>query len=252
VNGYAPFLRAEWRDLAILNFEIEQVALETLVPRGLELDPLQGRHYISIIGFRFVNTRVLGVPIPFHRDFDEVNFRFYVRRRAAEGWRHGVVFIKELVPRRLIAFAARVLYNEPYVALPMRHRFEHGEANGVQVRFLTYAWTLRGRENRVSLTSPMSLSPTREGSDAAFFAERYWGYSVRRDGTVLEYHVERPRWSVAAACEAQLACDVAAVYGTRFVQALGVPPASAFFAAGSEVTLSRGIALSANRPAATK
>jgi uncharacterized protein YqjF (DUF2071 family) len=146
VNGYVPFLRAEWRDLA---------------------------HYISLIGFRFVNTQVLGVPIPFHRDFDEVNCRFYVRRLAAEGWRHGVVFIKELVPRRLIALAARVLYNEPYVALQMRHRFERGEWDGVPVRSLTYAWMLRGRENSVSLTSPMSLSCTREGSDAAFFAERY-------------------------------------------------------------------------------
>jgi uncharacterized protein YqjF (DUF2071 family) len=243
VNGDAPFLRAEWRDLAILNFEIEPVVLDTLVPRGLELDSWQGRHYISLIGFRFVNTRVLGVPIPFYRDFDEVNCRFYVRRRAAEGWRHGVVFIKELVPCRLVALAARALYNEPYVALPMRHRFEHGEADGVQVRSLTYAWTLRGRENRVSLTSPTILSPTREGSDAAFFAERYWGYAVQRTGAVLEYHVERPRWSVAAASEAQLACDVAAVYGDRFVEPLGVPPASAFFAAGSEVTLSRGVAL---------
>jgi hypothetical protein len=246
VNGYAPFLWAEWRDLAILNFEIEPVVLDTLVPRGLELDPWQGRHYISLIGFRFVNTRVFGVPIPFHRDFDEVNCRFYVRRRAAEGWRHGVVFIKELVPRRLIALAARVLYNEPYVALPMRHHLERSEADGVQVQSATYAWTFRGCEHRVSLTSPTILSPTREGSDAAFFAERYWGYAVQRTGTVLEYHVERPRWSVAAASEAQLAGDVAAVYGTRFVQALSVPPASAYFAAGSEVTVSRGVALSAN------
>jgi uncharacterized protein YqjF (DUF2071 family) len=246
VNGYAPFLRAEWRDLAILNFEIEQVALETLVPRGLELDPWQGRHYISIIGFRFVNTRVFGVPIPFHRDFDEVNVRFYVRRRAAEGWRHGVVFVKEFVPRRMIALAARVLYNEPYIALPMCHSFERGEADGVQIRSLTYAWTFRGRESRLSLASPTIACPTQEGSDAAFFAERYWGYSVQRNGAVFEYHAERPRWSVASASGAQLTCDVAAVYGTRFVQALGAQPASAFFAAGSEVTLSRGVALSTN------
>jgi hypothetical protein len=247
VNGYAPFLSAEWRDLAILNFQIEPVVLDALVPRGLELDPWEDRHYVSLIGFRFVNTRILGVPIPFHRDFDEVNFRFYVRRRVAEGWRHGVVFIKELVPRRLIALAARILYNEPYVALPMRHRFEHDEADGGPVRSLTYAWTFRGRENRLSLTSPPIASPTREGSDAAFFAERHWGYAVQRNGAVLEYHVERPSWSVAAACEAELACDVAAVYGTRFVQALGGPPASAFFAGGSEVILSRGVALAINR-----
>jgi hypothetical protein len=38
-------------------------------------------------------------------------------------------------------------------------------------------------------------------------------------------------------------CDVAAVYGERFVPSLGALPASAFFAEGSEVALSLGVAL---------
>ncbi len=30
----------------------------------------------------FRDTRVKGLPIPFHRNFEEVNLRFYVRRQA--------------------------------------------------------------------------------------------------------------------------------------------------------------------------
>ena len=96
----------------MLNYAVERSLLGGLVPRGTELDEWQGRVYLSVVGFLFLNTRVLGVPIPFHRHFEEVNLRLYVRRRADAGWRRAVVFIKEIVPRVAIAFTARALYNE--------------------------------------------------------------------------------------------------------------------------------------------
>lgn len=236
MNSSSPFLR------------VEPLILDALVPRGLELDLWEGRHYVSLIGFLFLNTRILGVPIPFHRNFEEVNLRFYVRRPTTEGWRRGVVFIKELVPRFAIALAARALYNEPYVALPMRHVFKWAEEDAGLVQSVTYAWTLSGRENRLTLTTTARSSPTRDGGPEAFFAERNWGYSVQRDGAVLEYHVERPRWSVAAASEARLDCDVAALYGERFVESLGAKPSSAFFAIGSGVILFKGVRLAPGMP----
>ena len=94
-----PFLRAEWRHLAMLNFAVERSLLTSLVPRGTELDEWQGRCYVSVVGFLFLRTRVLGVPIPFHGRFEEVNLRFYVRRKAGDEWRRGVVFVKEIVPK---------------------------------------------------------------------------------------------------------------------------------------------------------
>src|SRR5438105_8040607 len=116
-----PFLTANWRYLAMMNFVVDPKILERLVPAGTELDFHQGRTFVSVVGFLFLDTRVLGVPIPWHRDFEEVNLRFYVRRQAADGVRRGVVFIKEIVPRIAIAATARLLYGEKYVALPMRH-----------------------------------------------------------------------------------------------------------------------------------
>src|SRR6266853_4911734 len=106
------FLTAEWRSLAMLNFEIDPAVLRPHVPRGTELDSWGGVGYVSVVGFLFLKTRVLGAPIPGHRNFEEVNLRFYVRRKADGTWRRGVVFIKELVPRRAIAFVARTVYSE--------------------------------------------------------------------------------------------------------------------------------------------
>ena len=78
----APFLCAQWRWLAMLNYEIEPAILEPLVPRGTELDFWEDRTFVSVVGFMFLDTRLLGWPIPLHRNFEEVNLRVL---RAASG-----------------------------------------------------------------------------------------------------------------------------------------------------------------------
>ena len=140
-----PFLTAEWRFLAMLQWEVEPDVLRPFVPRGTELDDWRGRTLVSLVGFRFLQTRVMGASIPFHRSFDEVNLRLYVRRRSPEGWRRAVVFIREIVPRPAIAAVARLWYNEPYIALPMRHVIDmNGAAEGGTGR-VRYEWRHRGR-----------------------------------------------------------------------------------------------------------
>src|SRR5438477_5664134 len=115
-----PLLSADWRYLVMLNYEVDPDLLEPLVPAGTVLDRWRGRTLVSIVGFRFADTRVLGAAVPFHRDFDEVNLRFYVRRHLPSGeGRRGVVFVRELVPRLAVALVARWAYNEPYRAVPM-------------------------------------------------------------------------------------------------------------------------------------
>jgi len=102
-----PFLCASWRNLLMINFAIEPDRLRTFVPKGTELDQWHGTTFVSVVGFQFLETRLLGVPVPCHRDFDEVNLRLYVRRRHNDEWRRGVVFIKEIVQKRMVALVAR-------------------------------------------------------------------------------------------------------------------------------------------------
>jgi uncharacterized protein YqjF (DUF2071 family) len=231
------FLTAEWRNLAILNYEIDPAVLRSMVPAGTELDSWQGRTYISVVGFLFLRTRVRGLSIPFHRNFEEVNLRFYVRRRAAEGWRRGVVFIKEIVPRGTIALIARRVYNEPYVALPMSYQIEGANGTVISAR---YSWRFGGREHTLKMMTRGVAHALQPASEAEFITEHYWGYNVQQDGTAMEYRVEHPPWRVYEVAEASLDCDVAALYGEPFCASLQGQPVSAFLAEGSAVTVYQG------------
>jgi uncharacterized protein YqjF (DUF2071 family) len=238
----AAFLTTKWYQLAMLNYEVDPKVLQPFVPAGTELDDWRGQTFASVVGFLFLDTRVLGVPIPYHRNFEEVNLRFYVRRKASEGWRRAVVFIKEIVPRIAIAWVARALYGENYVALPMRHSIGLENETGPGPRTVSYSWWFRGRENRMEVTVSGNPEEVAEGSAEEFIAEHYWGHARRRDGRTTEYRVEHSRWRVLEARAARLECDVAGLYGRQFVEFLQ-SPASAFLAEGSEVTVFKGTLL---------
>jgi len=228
------FLTAEWRYLAMLNYTIDPALLQPLLPPGTELDFFNGATYISMVGFRFLGTKVFGLGIPWHRDFEEVNLRFYVRRCTADGWRRGVAFVGELVPRRAIAFVARALYGEPYTALPMGHRIEHRESS-IHVE---YRWKRDGRWESLGVLGRGEPQPLVAGSHEEFIAEHYWGYTAHRGGC-SEYHVEHPSWRIWSGTENYLHADVLALYGELFVEALSARPASTFIADGSAVSVKR-------------
>jgi uncharacterized protein YqjF (DUF2071 family) len=236
-----PFLTADWRHLAILNYDVPRELLLPLVPTGTELDDFNGATLASLVGFRFLDTRILGLAVPGHRDFDEVNLRFYVRRRHDDGeWRRAVVFVRELVPRRMIALVARRWYNEPYSAVPMAHDLSlDGTADGRPGR-ATYRWRLGAREHRLEVRIRGLPRLPEPGSEAEFVAEHYWGYTRQRDGGTMEYRVDHPKWRVWSAERAELDCDVALVYGPGFAPCLTASPCSAFLAEGSAVSVSQG------------
>ncbi|MBK7897290.1 MAG: DUF2071 domain-containing protein [Anaerolineaceae bacterium] len=230
------FLTAEWRYLVMLNYHIEPDLLRPFLPQGTELDSWQDQTFVSIVGFMFRNTRMLGLPIPGHINFEELNLRFYVRRQGPEGWRRGVVFIKELVPRWAIATTARLVYNENYVSLPMRHQI----AAGAGETAVSYQWRWQNSWHSVQIKANGQPQPLQPGSQAEFITEHYWGYARQRDGGTVEYQVEHPPWNVWQAQSYQFNCDVASLYGPTFAPALQTTPASAFLADGSAVTVRRG------------
>jgi len=227
-----PFLTAEWRHLVMLNYAVDPEVLRPLVPAGTELDFHEGRTFVSMVGFRFLRTRVFGIAIPLHTDFEEVNLRFYVRRRAGAEWRRGVVFVREIVPRRAIAIVARVFYGEPYVALPMRHVL----AMVPPAPRAEYSWKYAGRWNSVGANAKSEPEEALPGSEAQFITEHYWGYTALGAAT-REYEVEHPRWRLWPASGSELDCDIANLYGASFVEALSGAPSSAFIAEGSPVVV---------------
>lgn len=221
----------------MLNYEVEPDLLGQYVPPGMSLDSLRGRTYLSLVGFRFCRTKLLGyLRLPFHSDFDEVNLRFYVRRKAGSDDRRGVIFIAEIVPRRAIATVARLVYGENYKCLPMRHSIR---TEGLS-KTAEYQWRLGGQWCRLSAQTVGLPAHPEEGSLEQFITEHYWGYANQRSGGCLEYHVSHAPWRVWATTEAGFQGNSSTLYGRELGAVLQRPPDCAFVADGSAVTVFRG------------
>ncbi len=230
----STFLRAEWRNLAMVNYVIDPTLLTGLVPTHTELDLWNGRCYISLVGFMFVNTRVMGIKVPWHVHFEEVNLRFYVRHHDGKEWKRGVVFIREIVPRPALTFIANNLYHEKYETMSMTHTWVQA-ANELVVE---YRWRKSGWNSLKTLSSSVPV-PIPVGSEEEFIAEHYWGYTMVSSSKTLEYQVAHPRWLVHPVKDHAIDVDFGDVYGSNFGFLGGQRPASAFLAEGSEITVSR-------------
>lgn len=234
-----PFLTAEWRKLAFANYPVDPTILQPYVPFGTELDFWGGKCYLSLVGFMFTKVKLLGVPIPFHTEFEEVNIRFYVRRKDGDVWKRGVVFVREIVPKAAITFVANTVYNENYQTLPMRHRWvERGEQNTVE-----YQWKKADSWQTFSLeTSPISV-PIKDGSEEEFITEHYWGYAAVNDHKSNEYEVTHPRWELYPVLEHTIEVDYGLCYGPEFAFLNDAAPTSVFLAEGSAITVEPKAAL---------
>lgn len=219
-----PFLTAEWRDLILANYEVDPALLQAWVPSGVELDFHDEMCLVSLVAFKFANTRIRGLAIPGHTDFVEVNLRFYVRR----GDKRGVVFIKEIVPKPAIAWVARTLYGETY------------ETWACEVKGTDYRWGRDGLENRLSVAPTGGGALPEPGSHAEFITEHYWGYTRRTPFRTDEYQVTHPRWEHFGVKDVVVDVDFGAVYGGIWEFLGSQEPVSILFARGSEIQVFPG------------
>ena len=250
------FLSAYWRHLVMLNYAVDPALFEPMVPHGVTLDLHEGKCYASIVGFLFQETRLKGIPIPGHMQFEELNLRFYVRREEPDhargiDHRRGVAFVKEVVPLSTIAFVARTMYNENYVAMPMRHHILSPEGQSrdssaaltrgdqISIGFQT----ADGTWGEVGATISGDPRPLEPGSHEHFIAEHYWGYARQKDGGTVEYEVRHPPWRVFDTHAAVFSGNIVELYGASFAKALSGPPASAFVAEGSLIEVGDGMVL---------
>ena len=230
------FLTAEWRKLAMANYIVDPALLQRYLPYKTELDMWNNACYVSLVGFMFVNTRLLGFRIPFHSTFEEVNLRFYVRYKDVDGWKRGVVFIKEIVPKRALTFVANSIYKENYETMPMMHRWETTDSNlTVEYRWKLKAW------NSLEVKCASEAIAIAAGSEEEFITEHYWGYTKIGEQRTSEYGVEHPRWEVYPVQDYAIHVGFGNVYGNQFEFLKNETPASVFLAEGSEIIVREGM-----------
>ena len=227
------FLTAEWNDLAMFNYEIDPQLLKNYVPKGTELDLWKGKCYISLIGFIFENVKVLGIKVPFHVNFEEVNLRFYVKRFENGIWKRGVVFVKEIVPKHAITIVANTLYNEHYQTLKMRHSRTENQVS----KCFQYEWFKDSKWNSISMTTEKKPIPIEENSEAEFITEHYFGYTNYNKEKSIEYAVSHPRWEQLQVIESKIDVDFESIYGKDFKFLQDLKPNSEFLAIGSKITI---------------
>ncbi len=227
------FLKASWRKLAIANYVVEPQVLQKHLPAKTELDFWDGKCYASLVGFMFMDTRVLGVRIPFHVNFEEVNLRFYVRHFDGKSWKRGVVFVKEIVPKAAITFVANTFYKEHYQTLPMRHNWDISEAS----QRIEYQWKCKGRWQKIGVEAGIEKLDMPAGSEVEFITEHYWGYSKHAPGRTVEYEVRHPRWQHFEVKQSDIEVDFGLVYGPDFRFLNAQKPTSVMLAEGSTVSI---------------
>jgi uncharacterized protein YqjF (DUF2071 family) len=226
-----PFLTAQWRNLLMLTYAVDPKALIDLVPVGTTLDAWRGQALVSVIGFQFLDTKVLGAPIPFHQDFEEVNLRFYVRRGTNGETRQGVVFLHELVPRPFVGGMARLLYREPYLVVPMRSKVTPGPPPDVE-----YQWDASGSWCTLAARADGESQELTPGSLEEFVTVRHWGYNGEAGKNTLEYRVDHPRWRIWHVGTDRVAYHAEPLCGHELARELKTP-ISAIIADGSVVTV---------------
>ena len=227
------FLTAEWNNLIMANYIIDPAILKPYLPPKTELDLYHGECYVSLIGFMFEQTKMLGLRIPFHVNFEEVNLRFYVRIKDIDTWKRGAVFIKEIVPKFAITMVANTLYREKYITLPMKHYYREN-TNEIQ---LGYHWKYKGNWNKLEAITELNNSPMIAGSKEEFIAEHYWGYSKYNADTTFEYAVEHPSWLIHKVKSFTIAGNFEKLYGNEFAFLDNAKPDTVFMAQGSPIAI---------------
>ncbi len=229
----SKFLTAEWKNLIMANYIVDPAVLKPYLPNKTELDFFNGNTYVSLVGFMFANTRVLGLKIPLHINFEEVNLRFYVRYHDNGVWKRGTVFIKEIVPKAAISFIANTVYHEKYDTKKMRHVTTETETK----LDLSYQWKHKNKWNRIEASVEKPSQAMVLGSEEEFIAEHYWGYSRYNATTTFEYNVQHPAWKIFPVKSYLIDCDFKSLYGDAFSNLIEAKPNSLFVAEGSAVSV---------------
>ena len=236
------FLSAEWRKLIMVNYEVDPEILKPYLPKGTELDLYQGKCLVSLVGFMFLETRILGVKFPFHKNFEEFNLRFYVRYLENGVWKRGTVFISEIVPKYMIPLVANTLYREHYKRYPMKHSISSD--NGLLK--VSYSFKIKNNWNAVSAEAATPAIPFSSNSLEEFITEHYWGYNRWNERTTLEYGVEHPQWLTYPVKTININCRFEDIYPEEFIPFLYKPYHSALLAEGSEILVRKGSILKQN------
>ena len=226
------FLKANWENLIMANYEVNPSILKPYVPKGVELDFYKYKTYVSLVGFMFKKTSLFGLPIPFFGSFEEINLRFYVRKIEGKKIKKGVVFINETVPFKIVARLANKLYKEHYISIPTKSTIDIGTLKNIK-----YEWKMKDKWNSISVHSEINKHKIEPSSMEEFIFERYFGFTKLSSNNTQEYRIHHPKWMTNKILNNSIDCDFGMMYGNAFSNLNNQVPSSIIMAEGSQVNV---------------
>ena len=227
------FLTASWKKLCFANYAVDPSILKPYLPAHTELDFYQGKCYVSLVGFLFDDVKLKGITVPFHKRFEEVNLRFYVKYFDGKIWKRGTVFISEIVNKPAIAWVANTLYNEKYSVYKMHYKHDLTSDEN----FFSYGVYYENNWQLLQVaTSPQPKSYT-PGGITGFITEHFWGYSKKNKRQTWEYEVTHPIWKAYDVLDYEVIFDFGAIYGNQFDDLSHRDPDSIQCMDGSAITI---------------
>ncbi len=227
------FLKANWQNLIMANYEIDPNILTPYLPNGVTLDYYQEKMYVSLVGFLFKNTSIFSVPIPWMGTFEEVNLRFYVTRKVGNITQRGVVFINETVPNKIVAWVANKLYKEHYTAIPTKHNWSIDAQN----QQIEYQWKVKSKWQSMLVNAEILPKSMPIGSMEEFIFEHYYGYTKVDSKQSIAYKINHPQWQIFTVNDYIINCHFESFYGSDFKILDATPPHSVFLAQGSDISV---------------
>jgi len=225
------FLKANWENIIMANYEIDPEILIPFLPKGVDLDLYEGKAYVSLVGFMFKRTKLFNVPIPYFGTFEEINLRFYVVRKEGDTVKRGVVFINETIPYPIVAWMANKLYKEHYTVVPTKHEITT-ESKSQKVEF---KWLLNKKWNSIYVEATTEAKVMESQSLEKFIYQHYYGYTKVDQNNTEEYKLQHPSWLVNQVLDYKIDCDFTAMYGNSFSVLNATKPEAVFIAEGSSV-----------------
>jgi uncharacterized protein YqjF (DUF2071 family) len=227
------FLTAKWQNLIMVNYEIDPTYLTPYLPAGVDLDFYNDKTYISLVGFLFKDSSLFNIPIPIFGTFEEINLRFYVKRKIGNDIKRGVVFINETVPNKTVAWVANKLYKKHYTSIATKHNWKIDPSN----KEIEYKWLVNKKWNFVKVIANSKAIKMKTDSIEEFIFEHYFGYTKLNTTQSIEYKVNHPSWLINEIKDYKINCDFTSFYGENFSILNSTIPNSVMFAEGSEISI---------------
>lgn len=225
-------LRATAQNRAVAAYGVAPDRVAAQLPSGLLPDTHDHQAFVVLVGVQLINLRVLGLPGPGFRRVPAVELQVPVCERHTPS-RKGTITLQAHVPRRLVAWGARLLYSESVAVAPMQPVWKERK-DTVE---MTYRYDQAGREQRLRVVGePPPVSPAPDTA-AHFLMDRNWRYGVTGETTLVRTRVERPVVPIHRGTEGYVTVQWSAVYGNQWAFLAEREPTLSFLAPDTPLTL---------------